>query len=338
MAVFSEVAPGSEVDRSPLGPDENHDGVIYLRIPEPSGGAHVKAKCGTSEMTLNWITKPNGKRELEPFVLLPFGAPTVVTSFKTLNLTAGAMKVSFFLAAAGVETQVAEKWVARAPLLACSLQGEINAKAHLNELDLLIGRKGSTGVWARKKETPPPLGWPNAVIDEQLTFQEFQSEVPKHEFLYLMAHGMVSDPVAIQDWGFRGVGLYDPAAKLTHLLLPSEIAAANQTNPSRYALVFLNSCAALDMSDNAPREYCEAFECDNYVSWDKPVLVADATNAAKKFFKQLDGGKTVSVAVQGIQGTMANPITHAILQTTYSQVASLGTYVDSDDIIIDQTP
>lgn len=333
---FSETPVATEINRTPLSPDDNHDGVIYLRLADLGNNSSVKVKSGGNEVTLNWRTVASGARELEPFILLPASGPSVSTAIKSLRIAATAMKVTFFLVVAGQQTQIAEEWVARPPFLACSLNGEINAKNHLEEIDYLIGRKGSTGMLWWKKETAPPLGWANSLVDEQLTLAEFQAEVAKHELFYLMAHGTVRDASALQDWGFVGVGLYDPATKKTdHVLTPAEVSTANAANPHYYELVFLNSCAGADQSEGTPRQYWEAFEARNYVSWDKPTLFADAATGAKRFFQQLDGGEKVKNAVNGISGGFMSPVTLTPLAIGQTNLTALKT---DDESIIDQTP
>ncbi len=213
---------------------------------------------------------------------------------------------------------------------------EINAKNHLEEIDFLIGRKGSTGRLWWRKEIAPPVGWANSLVDDQLTLAEFQEEVSKHELFYLMAHGVVGDPEAVSDWGFVGVGLYDPATKKTdHVLTPAEVSTANAANPHYYELVFLNSCAGADQSYGIPRLYWEAFEARNYVSWDKPTLLVDAVAGAKTFFQQLDGGEMVKNAVNGINGSLMNPVN--LLPIAFGQTYLTALKTD-DESIIDQTP
>jgi len=85
-----------------------------------------------------------------------------------------------------------------------------------------------------------------------------------------------------------------------HLLTPTQIKAANGTKV--HNLVFLNSCAGANDSDGFARKYANAFLAQNYVSWQRPVIVDSAGDAALEFFRQLDAGTSVLSATAGIRG------------------------------------
>ena len=339
---FAETAAPYFVDRPAPSPDDNHDGVIYLRLPglgtNMGGSVEITARSGGNQISLQWETTASGERHLEPFVLLPVSAPPVSTSFKTLALDQGASTVTFHLVANGVSHEIAEKEHRRPPLLACSFSTYmgLSMTAHLSEIDLLIGRKRNQtwGEWWNNKAPPePPLGWGNAVKDEQLTMSKFKTIVKNHELFYLFAHGDVSDIVAVQDWGFHGPNLYDPNTKTTETLTPAIVEAANADNPSDYWLVFFNSCAGAESILKA-REFSDAFGALNYVSWDMPVIAVNAAEGGKKFFRQLDGEKTVNEAIDTIEGTGENPVTHEPLNKTAHLLAPK----HDDSVIIDQNP
>ncbi len=187
---FLESPIPTEINRTPLSPDDNDDGVIYLRLADQGNNSSVKLQSGENEVTLNWQTAASGARELEPFILLSATAPTVSTAIKTLRIAADAAKVVFILVIAGQQNQIAQKWVARPPFLACVLNGidPIKPKDHLEEIDYLIGRKKKEGVYGFRKEVPPPLGWANSIVDENLTLTNFQAEVSKHELFSQPSH------------------------------------------------------------------------------------------------------------------------------------------------------
>jgi hypothetical protein len=338
---FKEQPVSTEVNVVPLVPDDNHDGVIYLRMSSfaavygdelPS----VKIRSGENEQTLNWETVEGGGKELEPFVLIPPGT-ALSTTFKTLELAVGQPKVSVFVAnPQGGDTKVTEEPTVRAPLLACSIAGGIDVDKHLLELDNLIGRKRRVGAWSSRQDAYPPLGWPASTTDNLLTLDELKAEVPKREFLYLLAHGYVEDPNALQNYGFVGAALYNPQTKKTdQLLVPEDIETANAENEDPYYLVFMNGCASTDMTNLIPRKFQTAFGAKNYVGWDHPTLLVDAAAGAVKFFNQLDGGKTVSDAVNGIDGHQADPLTNT---KTLSGTHGLTSFTSDDEYIIDQTP
>ena len=87
---------------------------------------------------------------------------------------------------------------------------------------------------------------------------------------------------------------------------------------------------------NIPNAYVNAFNCTHYVSWTKPVEIGDAQTSAEKFFKNLDGEKTVTFAATGIKGDMVNPTTQTRLALgggKYSQ-SLLTPFVTEDSDII----
>ena len=324
------------VNRTPLTPDIDQDGVIYLRMPYVPDSI-IEVASGNHTKTLDWMTDDNGTKNLEPFILLPPNSPSISTTIKNLMLVEGEPQVKFSLTVGGVKTPLVDMSKPRPPWLACSFSKPpfSDIMGHLNDIDLLIGKKG-------KGAAGPPLGadWGAGDKVECLSMANFLQGCRRHNLLYLLAHGGVrdADPIDGESWGFVGPLLYSTVQKKTEVLRPSTVSGVNQINgqPNEYFLVFFNSCAGAS-DPVVGRAFANSFHADHYVSWDRPAQATiDAPKAGKLFFKNLQGRITVEKACENITAASWNPVSYVLIGGGLNAPqAKLLPLVTDDTVILD---
>jgi len=224
-------------------------------------------------------------------------------------------------------------------LLSVALERSAAAKLggrrkHLEDIDMIVSSSAPPGSGI------PALGYPPSTLETTLSISDFSKLVRDHSIFYLIAHGGIAgNPYApnLDDILYQGTFIYTGGFDIgvpNHLLTPTQIKAANGTKV--HNLVFLNSCAGANDSDGVATKYANAFLAQNYVSWQRPVIVDSAGTAALTFFRQLDEGKSVLSATAGVRGN--SKISSWMASSLTVQPVRIVVFQDNPKVVIDQTP
>jgi hypothetical protein len=177
------------------------------------------------------------------------------------------------------------------------------------------------------------FGWGNAHIDgiaasiqDSLSYETTKNQsvskvdaikdVPARLIWYTFSHGMVDSSGA-----FKAVNYGTP-------FFPSDVPAE-----ADYLLVFLNGCCSAQIGAESNADaFKTAFNANAYVGWKTDIMGGLAASFAAEFFRQLNGSKTIT---QAINATIA---TYTPGSFAHNEVVNKIRVIGDVNLVIDLSP